>query len=92
MNRSKNFLSIVANLIAFLQNFKIEDIETLNWWTTGLIPNETLMSGEKQKEIYIYYQAVMGRCSLDMKQALIKDILFEIFKQTKRGAKQAPTD
>jgi len=53
MNRSPRFVSINAQVIAALKNFKIEDLETLQKWTytmgksSGLLSAELLMS-EKQ--------------------------------------------
>ena len=38
-------------------------METLKWWTTERLPNNTLMSLEEKEQVLEYLQAVYGICS-----------------------------
>ena len=90
MNRSKKFVSVIAELIMFMKSYEIENIETLRKWTTDLLSDELLMSIEQKDELVGFIKSVHSICSEahDMKQALIMDVLIHKFKQTKRGQSQ----
>ena len=89
MNRTRQFVRVVALLLQGLKAYQIEDLDTLKRWTTELVPDElaTECGGELAEDIVLYMKAVHAMCSEahDMKRALIMDILVDKFKQTKRG-------
>lgn len=90
MNRSKKFVTVNAELIMFMKNYEIQNMETLRKWTTELLSDELLMSIEQKDELVSFIKSVHGICSEphDMKQALIMDVLIDKFKQTKKGQSQ----
>lgn len=89
MNRTKHFVRVIALLLAGLKGYQIQDLATLEKWTTGLVPDELLLdgSGELGQDLVLFLKGVHGMCAEahDMKRALIMDILLDKFKQTKRG-------
>ena len=87
MNRSSNFVGLIAKLIRLLKQYVIEDLPTLKKWTSDLISEEAMTSldSRKMEDLESFFAGVHSLCSQEMRQALISEILWEKFKQSKRG-------
>ena len=84
MNRTKQFVRVIALILQGFKAYKIEDLPTLKVWTTELLSEEVYLegSGSLGEDVVLYMKAVYCMCSEthNMKQALIMDVLVDKFK------------
>jgi len=88
MNRTKNFVGVIARVLQGFEAYQIEDLESLKAWT-GILKDDLLLDAgpEHEGDVRLYLRGVHQMCSEahDMRQALIMEVLVDKFKQTKRG-------
>jgi hypothetical protein len=69
LNRSSNFVGLVASLIRLLKQYVIEDLPTLKKWTSDIMSEEAMTSLDPQKieDVESLFAAVHSLCSQEMK-------------------------